>query len=317
MTEPPIICISANPALDRRIHLAKLSVGKVIRARSAQALPGGKAAHVAMAARALGANAIWLGFLGGVLGDECARELRKLEIEVVPILTNAPTRINLELIEDSGQITEMLEPGGLPTPQECEEMLRTCATGLQQKWKGALLVISGSLPAGMASDLYPALIEVARAAGSKVFLDTSGQALQKSLAARPDLIKPNRDEAEALLGKPVHDFRSAGEAAQELINRGAQSAAVTLGAGGIIWVEKNGSTPWIARVPRLNAVSTVGCGDAALAGFAWASLQGKTNQGSLKLAAACGAANCLAELPGRISLADVDSLTPQVKIDRA
>jgi len=317
VTKPPIICISANPALDRRIHLSKLSVGKVNRAHSAQALPGGKAAHVAMAARALGAKVIWLGFLGGVLGEECARQLRKLEIDVVPILTSAHTRINLELIEDAGQITEVLEPGGLPTPEECEEMLRACAAGLQQEWKGALVVISGSLPAGMASDLYPALIEAARAAGSRIFLDTSGQALQESLAAHPDLVKPNRDEAEALLGTPVHDFRSAGQAAQELINRGAQRAAVTLGAEGIVWLEKNGSLPWIARVPRLDAVSTVGCGDAVLAGFAWASLQGKTNEDSLKLAAACGAANCLAELPGRISLGDVNSLTPQVRIDRA
>ena len=148
MNPPTVVCISANPALDRRLHLASLSLGEVNRARSVQALPGGKAAHVAMTANALGARTIWLGFLGGSIGEQCAGELRNLGIEVYPVHTRAPTRVNLELIEDSGRITEVLEPGEPPDQCECEEMVRMCEEGLAAQWKGAAVVISGSLPAG-------------------------------------------------------------------------------------------------------------------------------------------------------------------------
>jgi 1-phosphofructokinase family hexose kinase len=269
-----------------------------------------------MAARALGADAIWLGFLGGAIGEEVAAELRKLAIEVFPIRTQAATRVNLEIIEDSGRITEVLEPGGRPEPNEQAEMLAMVARGLRDQWKGALLVISGSLPPDVPADFYASLTDAARAAGSKAFLDTSGEALRAGLAASPVFVKPNRSEVEALLGRHVDDARAAIDAAQELIRRGAQSAAVTLGAEGLVWLESEKGPAWIGRPPRLKAISTVGCGDTTVAGFAYASLQGLAGEEALRLAVACGAANCLTEFEGRISPVDVESLKPQVKIQR-
>ena len=75
MPDATIICVSANPAMDRRLLMASLAVGEINRAASAQGLAGGKAAHVAMAARALAAQAVWIGFLGGAIGQECARQM--------------------------------------------------------------------------------------------------------------------------------------------------------------------------------------------------------------------------------------------------
>jgi 1-phosphofructokinase family hexose kinase len=316
MTLPTIVCLSANPALDRRVHIHSLAPGEVIRSQNSLALPGGKAAHVAMAARALGTHAIWIGFLGGAIGEEVAAELRKLAIEVLSVHTETSTRVNLELVEDSGRITEVLEPGGPPGRAAQAEMLHRCAQGLRDQWKGALLSISGSLPPDVPVDIYASLIDAAHAAGSKVLLDTSGDALRAGLAAKPDFVKPNRQESEALLGRPLRDAKEALDAAHELIRCGARSAAVTLGADGLVWLEAQDGPAWSARPPRLNPVSTVGCGDAALAGFAFASLQGLTGEKALRLAVACGAANCLAEFEGRISAEHVQSLIPQVELHR-
>jgi 1-phosphofructokinase family hexose kinase len=316
MTVPKIVCVSANPALDRRIRIHSLTPGDVIRSQSSLALPGGKAAHVAMAARALGAQSIWIGFLGGAIGEEVAAGLRKLAIDVSPVHTGTSTRVNLELIEDSGRITEVLEPGGPPGRADQAEMLRLCAQGLRDQWKGALLSISGSLPPDVPVDFYASLINDAHAAGSKVFLDTSGDALRAGLAAKPDFVKPNRKELEALLGRPLYDGQEALAAAYELIRCGARSAAVTLGADGLVWLESDGGPAWSARPPRLNPASTVGCGDATLAGFGFASLQGLTGEKALRLAVACGAANCLAEFEGRISADQVQSIIPQVELHR-
>jgi 1-phosphofructokinase family hexose kinase len=314
VTRPPILCVSANPALDRRLRLQSLNLGEVNRAQNAQVLPGGKSAHVAMAARALGAQAVWVGFLGGPAGEQCAKALQDLHIEVVPIPTSSPTRVNLEVIEESGRITEVLEPGQAPDEKEIVRMISVLAEGLSKRWNRAPVVISGSLPAGMPSSFYADIITLAAKSGSKVFLDTSGDALPAGLAAKPDFVKPNRREAEALLGRRVFDFASAVSAVADLIERGAASAAVTLGAEGMVWLESKKGPAWTARPPRLQAVSTVGCGDATLAGFAYASLEGMTGEKAIRLAAACGAANCLAQWEGRISPKDVEALLPQIEI---
>jgi 1-phosphofructokinase family hexose kinase len=314
MAGPTILCISANPALDRQLRLQALSLGEVNRATRALPLPGGKAAHVALSAHALGAKTIWLGFLGGAIGDECAAELRKLGIEVIAVRTKSATRVNIEILEDSGRVTEVLEPGGAPDNAEQAEMLRVLHGVLFSQGREALVAICGSLPAGVDPGFYVSLIEAAHGAGSKVFLDTSGEALRASIPARPEFVKPNRKEMEFLLAKRLDDVHSAGNAAKELLRSGAQSSAITLGADGLVWAEGSGAPVWLARPPRLKPISTVGCGDATLAGFAWAALNKWTGERALRLATASGAANCLAEFEGRISACDVQSLLPQIDI---
>ncbi|MGC1674678.1 MAG: PfkB family carbohydrate kinase, partial [Candidatus Acidiferrales bacterium] len=115
MPGPTIVCVSANPAMDRRLRVESLATGEVNRATSAQGFAGGKAAHVAMATRALNARAAWVGFLGGAIGQECARQLESLGIQVAAIPTVASTRVNLEIIDESGRVTEILEPGAAPS----------------------------------------------------------------------------------------------------------------------------------------------------------------------------------------------------------
>jgi len=307
-----IVCFSANPALDRRLRVSQFVLGEVNRAHSSEILPGGKAAHVAMAARALGERTVWVAFLGGTIGEQCATEMRKLDLELVSVRTRASTRVNLEVIDKSGQITELLEPGGTPDAEEREAMLRICQKQLRGEWKNALVVISGSLPAGTPANFYSSLIATARSAGSKVFLDTSGDALQAGLEANPDFVKPNRKEAETLLGRSVSSLSEAQDAAALIIARGARSVAVTLGAEGLVWKESREGPTWIANPPRLSAVSTVGCGDVTLAGFAYAFERGWQGEKTVRFATACGAANCLAKLEGQIALPDVEALLPQI-----
>jgi len=314
MTDRTVVCISANPGLDRQLRLSALVPGEVNRASRAVALPGGKAAHVALSTHALGVRAVWIGFLGGPIGEQCGSELSRLGVEAIAIRTKSSTRVNLELIEDSGRITEVLEPGGSPDASEQSEMLRTLADGLRSQWKGALVVISGSLPWGLDPSFYVSLIDLAHSAGSAVFVDTSGEALRASIRAKPEFVKPNRRELESMLGKKLTDVRAAKDAAKQLLLKGSRSSAVTLGPDGIVWSEESGPV-WFAKPPQLKAVSSVGSGDATLAGFACAALNGWRGEQALRFATACGAANCLAEFEGRISASDVESLIPQIHIE--
>src|ERR1044072_1474980 len=93
-----LVCISANPAIDRRLLLENIAVGEVNRALSAQPFPGGKAAHVAMVAKTLGADVMWVGFLGGAAGEECESGLSALGVPLTVVRTQTETRANLELV---------------------------------------------------------------------------------------------------------------------------------------------------------------------------------------------------------------------------
>jgi 1-phosphofructokinase family hexose kinase len=308
---PTIVCISANPALDRRVRIGALRLGEVNRAASAVMMPGGKSAHVAMTAVALGARAVWVGFSGGSTGDENEAGLVRLGIEVRPVRVSGATRVNIEAIEEDGRITEILEPGPSISGGEREAMLNACAQGFEGDWNGAVAVISGSLPQGIETGFYAEIIRASRAAGVRVFLDASGAALRDAIGARPDFVKPNLAEARALLGGDVDGIR----AAAELISRGAASAAVTMGADGLAWKEKSGAV-WVARPPKLKVVSTVGSGDATMGGFAFAAATGLKGEEAVQLAAACGAANTQAELSGQVRRSDVERLIGKIEVRR-
>ena len=316
MREPVILCVSANPGMDRRLRMKSLVAGSINRASSAEGFAGGKAAHVAMAAHALLAKSVWIAFLGGAIGEECVTQMESLGVRAVSMPSSAPTRVNLEIIDDSGQITEILEPGGAPAAGEAQEFLQRCRREIENAGGIGLLAISGRLPSGVGADLYVSLIEAARANGLPSFIDSSGEALRLSVEAKPQFVKVNRQEAEDLIGKAVQTAPEAVSAAQEIIRRGAAGVAITLGSEGLIWVEANDGPVWKAKPPQLQVVSAVGSGDATLAGFAHAATQGITGEDAIRLAAACGAANCSAIAPGRIELATVKSLLPQIEVQR-
>ena len=309
-----LICVSANPAIDRRLQLESIEVGEVNRAASARLFPGGKAAHVAMVAKALAVDVTWVGFLGGAAGEECESGLSAMGIPLTVVRTRAGTRANLEIITRDGTVTEILEPGGDVTDGEVERLLSACRDIFAESAEESQVALSGSLPPGAPADFYAELIRLAHVYGCRVLVDTSGAALRQALAAAPDLVKPNRTEASAFVGRPVFDADAAIEVAHEMINAGARGVAISLGADGIVWEGADKSATLISQPPRVPVRSTVGCGDAALAGFAVARARGLSDEEGLCLAVACGAANCMAESPGLVDPLEVEKILRQLSV---
>ncbi len=301
-------CVSLNPAIDTRLIVNGFLPGRVNRVHEVYRTPGGKAAHVAMSLKGLGAAPTWIGFSGGATGSELLGGLRLLGIETMPVSTSQASRVNLEILDTVGEVTEILEPGGTITQSEWAEFLQVCAGAFQLVANKKIAVISGSLPPGVPDDAYATLVRSARSANCLAFVDTSGVALSKTLAAGPDLVKINREEAEGVTQVAICDPASAAQAARKLLDLGANSAFVSLGDRGIVGVRKREQAAIHAWTTPLHAKSTVGCGDAALAGLAYAAAKELTFEQSLALAVACGAANCLAALPGRILGGDVSRI---------
>jgi len=172
------VCISPNPAIDKRLHLSKLAPGCINRVTSSTAAPGGKATHVAMVLRTLGADPVWIGFYGGASGRELLEGLRLIGVRAQPIRTLQCTRLNFEIIDDDGTVTEVLEPGASPSESEIASFEDACEKQFALNANQAIVVASGSLPPRVRNDFYAALTQRAHAHGCKLFLDTSGEALR-------------------------------------------------------------------------------------------------------------------------------------------
>ena len=311
-----LVCISANPAIDRRLRLEQVAVGEINRAVSAQPFPGGKAAHVAMVAKALGIDVMWVGFLGGANGEQCESGLSALGVPLTVIRTQSETRANLELVSADGKVTEILELGGPVSEGEVERLLTSCRDLFAESEPGTQVALSGSLPPGAPHDLYAELIRLAHLYGCRTLLDSSGEAFRHGLNAAPDFVKPNRNEASDFADSPIDGAADAAEATGKLFAAGAKSVAISLGAAGMIWRRSAAGDLFVARPSPLPDCSPVGCGDAALAGFAVAHERGLSDDETLRLATACGSANCIADAPGRVDPEDVSRLAAQIEVRR-
>lgn len=309
-------CVSLNPAIDSRLVLDEFHVGRINRASEVHRAPGGKAAHVAMALQALGASPAWIGFAGGATGNELMEGLRRLKIETVSVPMAHDTRVNLEIIDARGGVTEILEPGGTIAQSEWREFQKACANEFQRVASKKIVVISGSQPPGIPAEAAGVLLKLAQSSGCLTFLDTSGSSLAEALAAGPDFVKINREEAQSVTGMVVNDPASADQAVRKLLESGAKSAAISLGDRGIVAIRQHEEPVIHAWTAPLRAKSTVGCGDSALAGLAFATASSLSFERSFALAVACGAANCFAPLPARIQQENVSRFEPTVHIER-
>src|SRR5215469_4350672 len=189
------LCVSLNPAIDKRLLIDELRRGQVNRVRTAEAFAGGKAAHVAMVLRTLGETPRWIGPCGGANGEEVLNGLVGLGIQATGIPIRQSTRTNLEILEKDGTLTEVLEPGPTLSAEEWIAVEAKCKELFAAGAERLTVIFSGSLPHGMEATLYARLIAAARERKCTTLLDTSGEALAAGLRAGPSFVKPNGEEA--------------------------------------------------------------------------------------------------------------------------
>jgi len=174
-------------------------------------------------------------------------------------------RTNITVAEPDGTTTKLNEPGPRLTPAEVDRLRHAV---LEAAGPGCWVVCCGSLPGGVEATFFADLVAPLHARGARVAVDTSGDALRAVLAPgsnAPDLIKPNHDELAEAVGRALPTLGDAVAAARELRGRGVGTVLASLGADGAILVDAAGAVHGEARVERPR--STVGAGDAMLAGF--------------------------------------------------
>lgn len=304
-----LLCVNANAAVDKTVIVEDFRINAIHRPSFEMILPGGKSCNVARAARTLGLPAVVTGWVGGHAGNYIEAALQKEGIQTAFIHTSLESRTCLSIVDPHRDtLTEIYEKGQPVSAADVDAFVR-----LYQEWlpRVDMVALCGSLASGLPPRLFADLALLARAAGVRVVLDTSGEALRSGVKeGHPYMLKCNRFELADLVGQPLKRLEHIKSAAQALAQEHHLLVVVTLGDEGA--VAAAGKRFWRVRAPRIQAVSAVGSGDAFLAGLACGILSGQSFPESLCLAVAAGSANALQLGAGRLNLADVERLREQV-----
>lgn len=263
--------VTPNPSFDKTLHVDSFARGGVERVSNLTIEAGGKGINVARALAQAGAeaNAIMPASLSSA--TEFAAALGSIGgLDLVAIDSGAPIRTNITVAESDGTTTKFNESGVVLDATTTEQLIEeTAIRAVDQGW----VAVCGSHP----PDFDPMFLQRLRSRlADSVLLgvDASGAALKAAVEAKVDLIKPNREELEALLKTSLPTLGDVIEAAGSIRERGVASVLVSLGADGAVLIDDSGAT--FGRTSGAVVSNTVGAGDAFFAGFLYAGATGQT-----------------------------------------
>ncbi|HRF42907.1 MAG TPA: 1-phosphofructokinase [Candidatus Competibacteraceae bacterium] len=316
-THPPrVVTVALNPALDQTIEVAGLQPGAVNRALRMRIDAGGKAINVASCLSDSGVHAAVAGQLGrsnAVLFEEL---FQRKKIANHCCYLDGLTRVNTKLADTvTGETTDLNMPGPEFTPGAAADLLNQVLERLERLAEHVdWIVLSGSLPPGIPVNAYATIITRMQAAGIPVLLDTSGAPLKAALATGPRMIKPNRHELAELLNRPLDSLASLVAAGREVLHSSPapEWAVVSLGSDGALFLTREQTLH--AHPLPVAVTSTVGAGDAMVAGLIAARLEDRSLIETAQLATAFSAAKLTRRGPHLPPLAEVRALAGHVTV---
>lgn len=266
-----IATVSLNSAVDQTVTVPGFTADAVNRVAASRSDAGGKGINVASFLAHAGHGVAVTGLLGAENAALFARHFAAMGLVDACQRLPGATRTNVKIVDPlQKQITDLNFPGLAAGPADLDAVAATLTELLAQglDW----VALCGSLPAGIGAEAYADLARLARKGGARVALDTSGTALGLALAARPDIVKPNVAELGAHLGRSLTGLEAVCTAARDLAASGVGLVAVSMGAGGAVLVR--GAETVLAIPPVTRIASTVGAGDAMVAGLIHAATLG-------------------------------------------
>ena len=306
-----ILSFTPNPAVDKTLQVSQLEIGEVTRALDSDLDPGGKGINVSRVVHRLGGSTLAVGVLGGHIGRLLQHALREENVPFEFVWIQDETRLNVILHDQSTNAGTRVWDRGPIADESCIERLEDV---LDRRLEDAtVFVTTGSLLRGMPADFHARCLERARAKGVKTILDADGKWLARALESRPDLIKPNVDEAATLLGRPLPEEGDVVAAALELCERGAGSVVISRGRAGSILATRG--RVFRALPPQIDLRSTVGSGDSMVAGLAMALAAGDPLEDGLRVGTAAGAATATTVGTSLADASHVRELLAEVRID--
>lgn len=284
-----IYTITFNPALDYIVKMDEFNLGNVNRSNNEFVYAGGKGINVSIVLNNLGVKSKALGFIAGFTGEEIERRVREFGCDTEFIkLKEGMSRINVKIKAD---VESEINGGG---PDISSDALEELYKKLDTLTVGDILVLAGSIPKTMPTDVYERIMERLQEKNIKFIVDTTGESLLKVLKYNPFLIKPNHHELGELFGVKLNSKEEIIEYAKKLKDMGAQNVIISMAGDGAILIDSNGGVT-TSNVPKGVVKNSVGAGDSMVAGFIAGYLDSEKIEDGFKLGVATGSASAFSE----------------------
>jgi 6-phosphofructokinase 2 len=281
-----IAVLALNPAVDISYEIPQLVADQKVRATQTRYHPGGNGINVTRALTELGIPTYCCSIIGGesgnlllrLLGDTLGENHRYFRVA-------GETRLNATLLQKTPPGQYEVDSVG---PHVDVELLAEISECLVERCRDGIAVLTGSTPPGVPDDIYLRLAERVKSQGGKAVVDAHGEVLERALIARPYLVRLNHYVLEMSARRRLDTLEAVALAARDIHNYGLEYVCISLGSEGAILVDAASS--YHCSAPRVRIHSTVGCGDAMVAGMVTAIHRNATPQEMLRLGVICGSA---------------------------
>ncbi|MDF2565119.1 MAG: pfkB [Massilibacillus sp.] len=284
-----IYTVTFNPSLDYIVKLDTFKTGEVNRTKTEILYCGGKGINVSIVLKNLGFTSKALGFIAGFIGKEIENRLNVLGCESNFIeLTNGLSRINVKIkAEEESEINGQ-------GPLIDEAALATLFTQLDTLTAGDTLVLAGSIPNTLPSDIYEKIMAHLMDKDIHIIVDATCSLLLNVLKYKPFLIKPNNHELGEMFGVTLKSDDEIITYAKKLQDLGAQNVLISMAGAGAILLTSNKDV-YKSQAPRGTVINSVGAGDSMVAGFLAGYLESGDLQKAFKMGVATGSASAFSE----------------------
>jgi 6-phosphofructokinase 2 len=309
-----ILTLTINPAIDVSTSVERMAPIHKLRCTSTRRDPGGGGINVARVLTRFGADARAMYAMGGTIGQLLRYLLDQEGVSGLPFPILGETRENFTVLEEaSGQHYRFVLPGPHLTEPEWRGYLDALASQVSPEQQTRFVVASGSLPPGVPSDFYAQIARMAKQAGAKMIVDTSGPALKEALEAGVYIVKPSLREFSELVSVPLESESDWITACHRLIeSRRAEMVALSMGEQGALLVTSHQVLRGQA-VP-IKPVSVVGAGDSFLGALIWSLACGHPMEHAFRYGIAAGSAALLMPGTEMCHREDVEHLVGKVKV---
>lgn len=283
-----VYTVTFNPAIDYVVHTGEMKLGATNRSEREEMYFGGKGINVSIVLRELGIKSKALGFTAGFTGEAIENGLADMGIDTDFVrLEKGNSRINVKI--KSAEETELNGQG----PDIDDKAIATLFEKLDKLSDGDTLILAGSIPSSLPSDIYERILERLSGIQIKVVVDATKDLLLNVLKYKPFLIKPNDHELGEMFGVELKTDDEIEKYARKLQDMGAVNVLISMAGDGAMLIDEFGKKHRCG-VCRGTVKNSVGAGDSMVAGFTAGSINGDYEY-ALKLGTAAGGATAFSD----------------------
>lgn len=284
-----IFTVTFNPSLDYIVRVDEMRLGTINRTNYEQLLPGGKGINVSIVLGNLGHPSRALGFSAGVTGVALEKLLADSGVDADLVHVKAGfTRINAKV--KAVEETEINGQGPRIAPEDVDALF----SKLDVLGQDDTLVISGSVPNTLPSDMYEQVMERLAGRGVRIVVDAERDLLTRVLPYRPFLVKPNNHELGDIFGVTLKTRDEVVPYARRMQEMGAQNVLVSMAGEGGVLVAADGHV-YQSPAAKGTVVNSVGAGDSCVAGFLAGLMETGSYQTAFRMGLAAGSASAFSD----------------------